>query len=205
MSVVVRGLLKVLRLTDEGRLMMVVFRNLQNMKHMVSVIFGLGELRLIVAAGYTYCAIAALSFLGRLPNSDESELKGQPGLTNVAETTRWLVSRQMGYQAEVEDSDDESEATKDDPESTELAVEAEDFVGFNGRCNKMVDTCYAFWVGASLDVSLLKGCAKYNAKYSDAGPRRIRARKCAFSTSILVRANTTPNRRIWQVSWESSR
>jgi geranylgeranyl transferase type-1 subunit beta len=28
-----------------------------------------------------------------------------------------------------------------------------DFVGFNGRCNKSVDTCYAYWVTASLDVS----------------------------------------------------
>lgn len=30
----------------------------------------------------------------------------------------------------------------------------DEFVGFNGRCNKMVDTCYAFWVGGSLDVRL---------------------------------------------------
>ena len=141
---------------------------------------------LIFAAGYTYCAIAALSFLGRLPNSTASKSKGQPGLTNVAETTRWLVSRQMSYQAEVEDSDDEAEDTKDDPESTEPAVEAEDFVGFNGRCNKMVDTCYAFWVGASLDVSLLESCAECNAKSPDAGSRCIRDRKRAFNTSILV-------------------
>ncbi|KYQ92194.1 hypothetical protein DLAC_07041 [Tieghemostelium lacteum] len=26
------------------------------------------------------------------------------------------------------------------------------FTGFNGRCNKDVDTCYSFWVGASLDI-----------------------------------------------------
>ncbi|KAK5104811.1 geranylgeranyl transferase type-1 subunit beta, partial [Cryomyces antarcticus] len=26
------------------------------------------------------------------------------------------------------------------------------WAGFNGRCNKLADTCYAFWVGASLDV-----------------------------------------------------
>ena len=27
--------------------------------------------------------------------------------------------------------------------------------GFNGRCNKIADTCYAFWVGASLAVRAL--------------------------------------------------
>lgn len=27
------------------------------------------------------------------------------------------------------------------------------WTGYNGRCNKIADTCYAFWVGASLDVS----------------------------------------------------
>ena len=27
------------------------------------------------------------------------------------------------------------------------------WTGFNGRCNKVADTCYAWWVGASLEVS----------------------------------------------------
>ncbi len=26
------------------------------------------------------------------------------------------------------------------------------WAGFNGRCNKIADTCYAFWVGGSLQV-----------------------------------------------------
>lgn len=26
------------------------------------------------------------------------------------------------------------------------------WVGFNGRCNKIADTCYSWWVGASLAV-----------------------------------------------------
>jgi hypothetical protein len=34
-----------------------------------------------------------------------------------------------------------------------LSLQDVDFVGFNGRCNKSVDTCYAYWVTASLDVS----------------------------------------------------
>ena len=31
-------------------------------------------------------------------------------------------------------------------------IVAETAAGFNGRCNKVADTCYAFWVGASLAV-----------------------------------------------------
>ena len=27
------------------------------------------------------------------------------------------------------------------------------WAGFNGRCNKVADTCYAFWVGGTLGVS----------------------------------------------------
>jgi prenyltransferase beta subunit len=30
-----------------------------------------------------------------------------------------------------------------------------EWTGFNGRCNKIADTCYAFWVHGSLSVSLL--------------------------------------------------
>jgi geranylgeranyl transferase type-1 subunit beta len=45
-----------------------------------------------------------------------------------------------------------------------LSLQDVDFVGFNGRCNKSVDTCYAYWVTASLDVSCFiseaqNGCA----------------------------------------------
>lgn len=28
--------------------------------------------------------------------------------------------------------------------------------GFNGRCNKIADTCYSFWIGGTLDVSSIK-------------------------------------------------
>jgi len=36
----------------------------------------------------------------------------------------------------------------------DLSLKDDQFVGFNGRFNKRVDTCYAFWAGASLDASL---------------------------------------------------
>jgi geranylgeranyl transferase type-1 subunit beta len=84
------------------------------------------------------------------------------GLTDIPATIRWLVSRQVGYK---EEDDDEVEdptqsqrealagVYKDGPSVPGLSLEDEEFVGFNGRCNKMVDTCYAYWVIASLDVS----------------------------------------------------
>lgn len=41
------------------------------------------------------------------------------------------------------------------PERDSIEPKAEDlqWVGVNGRCNKVADTCYSFWVGGSLGVS----------------------------------------------------
>lgn len=36
----------------------------------------------------------------------------------------------------------------------DLSVSDSHFVGFNGRSNKQVDTCYAFWVSGSLAVRI---------------------------------------------------
>jgi geranylgeranyl transferase type-1 subunit beta len=116
-----------------------------------------------------YCAIASLAFLNRLPTSVSSSsapaVKGDllPGLTNIPLTIRWLVSRQVGYRVDEEEDEDEDPAKaqreamvgihKDKFSVPGLSLEDEEFVGFNGRCNKNVDTCYTFWVVASLDVS----------------------------------------------------
>ncbi|KAH6709319.1 terpenoid cyclases/protein prenyltransferase alpha-alpha toroid [Leptodontidium sp. 2 PMI_412] len=117
-------------------------------------------------AGYTYCAIAALSFLGRLPNAslqtkvDQSKVP-QPGLTDRIATIGWLLSRQVGYIDEDEEDEEEDEVSqepivklagvyKDD--RLVIAAEDHEFVGLNGRCNKPVDTCYSFWVAGSLSL-----------------------------------------------------
>ena len=50
---------------------------------------------------------------------------------NHEDTIHWLVNRQISSAEEDQDG------------------------GFNGRVNKLADTCYAFWAGASLDVSCL--------------------------------------------------
>ena len=59
--------------------------------------------------GSTYCAVAALTLLGRLDAL---------GASRMRKLTSWCVKRL-----------DE---------------------GFNGRTNKLDDTCYSFWVGATL-------------------------------------------------------
>ena len=94
---------------------------------------------------------------------------------------RWLVSRQTQYINPVDEDLDlpEAEPSKDpssdkktpsfhhqetSPAGSSETKKAEtvydyvsrdenlQFTGFNGRCNKVADTCYAFWVGGSLAV-----------------------------------------------------
>ena len=87
-----------------------------------------------------------------------------PALMDISATLRWLVSRQVGYSKDA--NEDEAEPNQEQLQHIKLAgvyedqplfsgssIGQEQFVGFNGRCNKRVDTCYAFWVTASLDVS----------------------------------------------------
>lgn len=119
-------------------------------------------------AGYTYCGIAALSYLDRLPVSISTSWTTQQktkeirlrGLTNVNDTTRWLILRQCaiidagGEESDNEDEDVESIQEDNLPGPLE-ALNLNDtkyFIGSNGRLNKHPDTCYSFWVGASLDM-----------------------------------------------------
>lgn len=122
-------------------------------------------------AGYTYCAIAALSILNRLTDSTSDN---GPGLTNISQTIHWLVSRQLGYTEE--DGEEEEIETSAPPvlagvyqngpsktRASGMFPQDEKFVGLNGRCNKRADTCYAYWVTASLAVSsaMLRPCGAY--------------------------------------------
>ncbi|KAK8202926.1 geranylgeranyl transferase-like protein type i beta subunit [Phyllosticta capitalensis] len=103
-------------------------------------------------AGFTYCAIGALAFLGHLP----TQTLADPELT-----VRWLVARQTS-RIEEDDSFDVEDAPiapsmvklQSLPSSEELEGLSSHpelpWAGFNGRCNKIADTCYAWWVGASL-------------------------------------------------------
>jgi len=95
----------------------------------------------------------------------------------VDDMLHWLVSRQTGYIHEDEgyaiDEDEDEEPEPFTPgwkvqgaypalavnplepqkESADVPPEELLWAGFNGRPNKVADTCYAFWVGGSLGVS----------------------------------------------------
>ena len=131
--------------------------------------------------GYTFCAIAALYFIDRLPAGiypSVSELGRHDrltGLSNLDLTIHWLLSRQTTTIEEEEDeiigvSTGEIPAPlpglslhSNGPAETEAnseprGIQPSDihWVGFNGRCNKIADTCYSWWVAGSLDVCFLR-------------------------------------------------
>jgi hypothetical protein len=91
------------------------------------------------------------------------------------DSIQWLVSRQTSDLVEDEDSDTSTEKKQVsypvhpplqgmEPLKTDVASLPESirglnissdeiqYAGFNGRINKIADTCYAFWVGGSLAV-----------------------------------------------------
>ncbi|KAF2810468.1 geranylgeranyl transferase type I beta subunit [Mytilinidion resinicola] len=129
-------------------------------------------------AGFTHCAISALYFLGRLP---ESSLPSGPrhddvirGITNLPLTLHWLASRQTAILDEedlYDSAEDELEAAHTQTNSSFVKLSSfplkprevpqQDtwplphslqWAGMNGRCNKIADTCYAFWVTGALTV-----------------------------------------------------
>lgn len=130
----------------------------------------------------TYCAISALSFLGKLseeePHKDKAYLD-KYGI-NFEECIKCLVSRQTTYIEEPDEDERETMQTMqinatplssvgyipqlghlsiDDkvsvrpPPSLVMTDEHLKYAGFNGRANKVADTCYCFWNLGSLAVS----------------------------------------------------
>ncbi|KAB2572272.1 Geranylgeranyl transferase type-1 subunit beta [Lasiodiplodia hormozganensis] len=109
-------------------------------------------------AGFTYCAIGALAMLGRLPSNAGSPVSAHP-LADPELTTRWLVARQT---LALDEEDEEPDVAKTPagvklhglPSQTTAAGDPDflQWAGFNGRCNKIADTCYAWWVCASLSM-----------------------------------------------------
>lgn len=127
-------------------------------------------------AGYEYCSLGALNFLGRLatPKTASDETIRAP--SDPRATVRWLIERQT----DLEDLEEELEFKDETPEANEPAskkvkteiaadspitdpvhqspdrstmitgfsLESPD-AGMNGRTGKVADTCYAWWAGAS--------------------------------------------------------
>lgn len=131
------------------------------------------------AAGYTYNGVGALKLLGKLPRHPiDSKSEGKMSVEFVENVTKWLVSRQtlMLHEGDgLHMADDEPPDPTPNffpptfhvqgafPVSTadavlphapiEMSSHDLQWAGFNGRCNKVADTCYAFWVGGTLGVS----------------------------------------------------
>ena len=84
--------------------------------------------------GYTSCALSALAILGELDQLDRAFRE---------RTVRWLVDRQVWEDAATMTSGDSVENEDYDPD---------DCGGFNGRENKLADTCYAFWCLNALSI-----------------------------------------------------
>lgn len=82
-------------------------------------------------SGLTFCGLAALQLLG-------FDMQSEPKL--MESTRSWLVHRQVQY-PDVLYADADYEYYDDD-----------DTGGFNGRENKLGDTCYSWWVVGLLDV-----------------------------------------------------
>lgn len=132
-------------------------------------------------AGWSYCGIGLLKLLGRLSMQTSSNASSEQQDLHEddfeAKMVRWLVSRQTIYLREEDDLVEEDEVMNEDgdsgsksfhkdnaypatsltsasspDEAIEAPLELLKCAGLNGRCNKVADTCYAFWVGASLSV-----------------------------------------------------
>jgi geranylgeranyl transferase type-1 subunit beta len=114
-----------------------------------------------------------LYFLDRLPLPSSQKPDGVVrGITNLPDTLKWLVSRQT-----VTLDTDDVDTLNDETDTSESCNDAHSFVklgafvstqaesnvkgnpgvhfelqwlGVNGRCNKVADTCYAYWVSAPL-------------------------------------------------------
>ncbi|KAF2649467.1 geranylgeranyl transferas-like protein type i beta subunit [Lophiostoma macrostomum CBS 122681] len=135
---------------------------------------GLSEAPLHEAhAGFAACAIAALAFIDRLPTSSGASDDRPRGITNLPLTLHWLASRQTLTL----DDEDALDTLNDETDSAATCHDAHAFVklgshpskqgslsfenqptshfelqwvGVNGRCNKIGDTCYAYWTCAPL-------------------------------------------------------
>ena len=126
-------------------------------------------------AGLTYCAMGALALLHRTGSIDKPEILSSQS-ERFQSLLGWLVSRQT-TDLEEEEEDDEEDAKENPASTSQLAQEIlnatslgeqieklPDFMpldeaslkcaGFNGRLNKLADTCYCFWVTGTLGVSI---------------------------------------------------
>ncbi|KAF2725608.1 terpenoid cyclases/Protein prenyltransferase [Polychaeton citri CBS 116435] len=121
-------------------------------------------------AGYTFCSLGALTLVGRLQKEASSHESDATAPRNPDRVLHWLVSRQTDFidpdLPPYDDQLDETEShlevdpqialqTHQSPDKSTMwanAFTSAECSGMNGRVNKAADTCYAFWVCASLHI-----------------------------------------------------
>ncbi|KAL8709122.1 MAG: hypothetical protein Q9220_006143 [cf. Caloplaca sp. 1 TL-2023] len=129
-------------------------------------------------AGWTYCALGAITLLGKLETSPKHKrhARAWPSDDSIHRLVGWLAGLQTSVLHEEEppapsdtvhtaqeDSDRDLEEaspvgavvvppedTVPDSEIIESIDEHFRLAGMTGRCNKIADTCYTFWAGGSL-------------------------------------------------------
>jgi geranylgeranyl transferase type-1 subunit beta len=111
-------------------------------------------------AGYAYCAAASLALLARPETESTAEERDQAqkstavekGIADVPGLVHWLVSRQFPL---TEKKEEEAADEGTVPPSLSTLTISDDpilFAGYNGRINKVADTCYAWWVAGALAI-----------------------------------------------------
>ncbi|EEQ88660.1 protein farnesyltransferase/geranylgeranyltransferase type-1 subunit alpha [Blastomyces dermatitidis ER-3] len=120
-------------------------------------------------AGLTYCALASLSFLGCTPPAVSHSIPFLSVKTaKFEDLIRWLAWRQTADLEEVDEGESGSEkhitpgvdrsideqisALPDILSPPQRPSEHLHLAGFNGRSNKIADTCYSFWVTGTLGI-----------------------------------------------------
>ncbi|KAI1200991.1 terpenoid cyclases/protein prenyltransferase alpha-alpha toroid [Nemania serpens] len=107
-------------------------------------------------SGYAYCAVAALALL----DASDPEPHAPPnryihaGIPSIPSLIHFLASRQLVY-SDSQDGDESNDDDNDTPDylsPSSLADDASRTVGFNGRLNKVPDTCYTWWNSGALSL-----------------------------------------------------
>jgi len=110
-------------------------------------------------AGYSFCAVAALALLDRPADQTGPGVDGEGpalrrGISDRPALVKWLAARSFAYAEPPDAADEDPENFLQPPalSALDLPEGAPAHVGYNGRCNKVADTCYCWWVGGTLSI-----------------------------------------------------
>lgn len=81
------------------------------------------------------------------------------------------------------------------------------WVGVNGRCNKVADTCYTFWVGGSLgvrpDSPFVSPCLGIAELKMLVDTKQGISPRFQWYSALSLGEDTTYDRRLWKDAWRS--